>query len=152
MVAMAADGQHPRAGARRPRGRSARGALDLLGRPGVATGIGAGTDILGASPASPGGVARRLSAGRRSRAARRGRTEMKTIATVSLLVALFAFAAPALAQTSRVESGSTSLGGLVFSYETHLAPPVPPLGDGLNMLVLTTPPATVHRVMLDRVR
>lgn len=61
-------------------------------------------------------------------------------------------AAPAAAQTSRIEGGSTALSGFVFHYETRLDPPVPPLGDSLNMLVLTTPPSTVHRVMLDRTK
>ena len=70
----------------------------------------------------------------------------------ALLLSLIAVtASPALAQTSRVEGGSTSLGGIVFYYETRLEPPVPPL-DSLSMVVLTTPPATVHRVMLDRAR
>lgn len=64
------------------------------------------------------------------------------------LVILSAIAANA--QTSRVESGSTVLGGLAFYYETRLEPPLPPLGDSLNMLVFTTTPHTVHRVMLDR--
>jgi hypothetical protein len=63
-----------------------------------------------------------------------------------------ALATPAAGQTSRIEGGSTTLGGFVFHYETRLEPPVPPLGDTFNMLVLTTPPSTVHRVMLDRTR
>jgi hypothetical protein len=62
----------------------------------------------------------------------------------------FVAVTPAAAQTSRIEGGSATLGDFVFQYETRLEPPVPPIGDGLNMLVLTTPPDTVHRVMLDR--
>jgi hypothetical protein len=72
---------------------------------------------------------------------------------LSVLVTLwFVVATPAAAQTSRIEGGSATVGDFVFYYETRLEPPTPPLGDTLNMLVLTTPPNRVHRVMLDRTR
>ena len=67
-------------------------------------------------------------------------------------VTLWFVAASAAAQTSRIEGGSATVGEFVFLYETRLEPPVPTLGDTLNMLVLTTPPNKVHRVMLDRAR
>jgi hypothetical protein len=72
------------------------------------------------------------------------------------------FVAGAAAQTSRIEGGSTTLGNIVFYYETRLEPPVPPLGDSLNMVIFPSnnpnvryngaAPDTVHRVMLDRTR
>jgi hypothetical protein len=75
---------------------------------------------------------------------------------------LVACAVSASAQTSRIESGSTTLGTVTFYYETRLEPPVPPLGDSLNMLIFPSngpnvfyngpAPDTVHRVMLDRTR
>ena len=43
-----------------------------------------------------------------------------------------------VAQTSRVEGGVWSLAGVDFYWETRLVPPVPPLGDGLRMLTLSS--------------
>ncbi len=81
---------------------------------------------------------------------------------VLILCVLAAGASPAFAQTTRLEGGSTTLGNIVFYYETRLEPPVPPLGDSLSMLIYPsnganvsysgTAPDTVHRVMLDRAR
>lgn len=72
---------------------------------------------------------------------------MRKIAILGIAALL---AAPAAAQTSRIEGGSTALSNFVFFWETRLEPPMPALGEGFSMLVLTTPPSTIHRVMLDR--
>ena len=81
-------------------------------------------------------------------------------ALIFCLIALGA--APAIAQTSRIDGGSTTLGDVVFYYETRLEPPVPPLGDSLTMLIYPSnganvfyngpAPDTVHRLMLDSAR
>ena len=77
---------------------------------------------------------------------------MMTGCRAFLVLWVVAVAAPASAQTSRIEGGSVALGAFTFYYETRLMPPMPPLGDALNMLVLTTPPNVIHRVMFDRAR
>lgn len=84
---------------------------------------------------------------------------MKTVLALCLLAA---GVAPAFAQTSRLEGGSTTLGSIVFYYETRLEPPVPSLGESLNLLIYPSnganvfyngpAPDTVHRLMLDPAR
>ena len=59
------------------------------------------------------------------------------------------------AQTTRVDGGVRMLSeraaeGFEFYGETRLVPPVPPLGEDLAMLTITSGGDTVHRVMIDR--
>lgn len=70
--------------------------------------------------------------------------------SVSLWLAI-ASASSAFAQTSRVESGSAVVGRIAFYYETRLEPPIPSLGESLNMVIQYTGD-TIHRLMLDRQR
>ena len=58
-------------------------------------------------------------------------------------------AVPALAQTRRVDSGSTSFKGFSFYWETRLAPPTPPLSDGFGGNYAVTEPNLVHRILRD---
>ena len=69
--------------------------------------------------------------------------------TISLAVAL---AAPALAQSSRVDSGSVSADRFGVYWETRLVSPAPPLPDGFGTAATIDESGVVHRVLLDRSR
>jgi hypothetical protein len=68
---------------------------------------------------------------------------------VSLVIAL---TAPAIAQSSRIDSGSVSHERFGLYRETHLDPPAPPLADGFGTASMIDASGVVHRVLLDRSR
>ena len=59
----------------------------------------------------------------------------------------------ASAQSRRVDSGSATVQGFAFHWETQLNPPTPPLADGSFFSTFDeTAPNQVHRMLMDRVK
>ena len=77
------------------------------------------------------------------------RRSCRAMGTVSLAAAL---AAPALAQSARVDGGSVSTDRFDLYWETRLDPPVPPVADGFGAAATIDDSGVVHRVLLDRSR
>ena len=59
----------------------------------------------------------------------------------------------ASAQSRRVDSGSATVQGFAYHWETQLNPPTPPLADGSFFSTFDeTAPNQVHRMLMDRVK
>ena len=79
-------------------------------------------------------------------------TNQRTLVAACTLAMLLA-TAPASAQSRRIEHGFVQMQGLIFSWETQLNPPTPPLADGSFFSTFDeTLPNQVHRMLMDRVK
>jgi hypothetical protein len=79
-------------------------------------------------------------------------TNRQTFIAACTLVVLIV-AVPASTQSRRVDSGSATVQGFAFHWETQLNPPTPPLADGSFFSTFDeTAPNQVHRMLMDRVK
>jgi hypothetical protein len=69
---------------------------------------------------------------------------------IAALVIAGALAAPASAQSKRIDGGVASRPAFSFFWETHLEPPTPPLAQSFGTAVLEIGTDVVQRVLLDR--